>query len=457
MQYTRPTRLILAAAALAFVVGCSVWCRQGPVPRPTPVPVSVPVRVLPLPGGLDRTEVFNSNSPEIVQQEGVVLSTLPGPGGLDHAFTGAFRVFSHHIASDVGRETRLLTLGLLARNPGPRPVVLTWGGSSYLSQPDAPFVPLPPVLDDPAGTVYAGPGDRVATDLLHGRASMPVASMTLAAGATEVVASWSVPTDVVIPPPINGRNTQLALHATGPVQLAEVAVFARRAPEGSFLPVPGDAYRQVLAAGGLAGPREATPSAFDPMLPPATGAFRFGRVAGVSRGDRWEGELASRSLTAELRVGDRLAVPFATTYLARLGTGQNQSASLQRRYPDTAFQAHGNFGVTYVLRVRLVNPDLTARTYALGLAHAIAAASASATFLEPPGPQITFRGPVRLDWAEAGGGARTTWAHVVLRRGELPPPFEAMTLPPRTDRTVTVTMVYPADATPPQLLVIARR
>ena len=42
-----------------------------------PQTVTIPQEIRPLPGGLDQTLVFNSNSPEVVQTEGILLSTFP--------------------------------------------------------------------------------------------------------------------------------------------------------------------------------------------------------------------------------------------------------------------------------------------------------------------------------------------------------------------------------------------
>jgi hypothetical protein len=48
-----------------------------PAPPPPPLEVLQPQEVRPLPGKLDDVPVFNSNSPELVQTEGILLSTFP--------------------------------------------------------------------------------------------------------------------------------------------------------------------------------------------------------------------------------------------------------------------------------------------------------------------------------------------------------------------------------------------
>ena len=75
-------------------------------------------------------------------------------------------------------------VGLLARNPGSAAVtVQRLSGAAYLARPDAPFLSLAPLVADMAGTVYAGPGDRVACELLHGRNPLGDARTVIAPGA----------------------------------------------------------------------------------------------------------------------------------------------------------------------------------------------------------------------------------------------------------------------------------
>ena len=58
--------------------------------------VVIPQEVRALPGELDKFPVFNSNSPEIVKSEGILLSTFPETGKqspdahLNYALSGRF-------------------------------------------------------------------------------------------------------------------------------------------------------------------------------------------------------------------------------------------------------------------------------------------------------------------------------------------------------------------------------
>lgn len=57
----------------------------SPIAQTTPTPpppeeIVIPQEIRPLPGRLDSVPVFNSNSPEKVVNEGILLSTFPGTG-----------------------------------------------------------------------------------------------------------------------------------------------------------------------------------------------------------------------------------------------------------------------------------------------------------------------------------------------------------------------------------------
>jgi hypothetical protein len=73
--------------------------------EPQMISVSQPVR--PLPGKLDSIPVFNSNNPELIFNEGIILSTLSSVGmaypyaHLNYQFKGRFDVFAHHVIKDL--------------------------------------------------------------------------------------------------------------------------------------------------------------------------------------------------------------------------------------------------------------------------------------------------------------------------------------------------------------------
>lgn len=72
--------------------------------------------------------VLNSNSPEVVQQSGILLSTFPPAGKatpsahLNFAFRDRFDIFAHHIAKPRDpQDLTTLYLGILAYNPSSEP------------------------------------------------------------------------------------------------------------------------------------------------------------------------------------------------------------------------------------------------------------------------------------------------------------------------------------------------
>jgi hypothetical protein len=80
--------------------------------------------VRPLSGNLNQIPVFNSNSPEVVAEEGILLSTFPPRGmnhpeaHLDYVLEGRFDLFAHHIAkAQSPSDFRSLYLGVLLYNP----------------------------------------------------------------------------------------------------------------------------------------------------------------------------------------------------------------------------------------------------------------------------------------------------------------------------------------------------
>jgi hypothetical protein len=452
----------LAATALSLSL---IW--TSPVSAQTPqVETKRPVKVYSLPGQLDSVPVFNSNSPELVLQEGILLSSLPGPENsqvpfLNFAFKGDFSVFTHHITKDNSPGERLLYTGLLASNQSDQPIKLQLkAGASYLSQPDALFLPLPALKANPDAQIYAGPGDRVATELVAGKSQYSPMNFEIPPRSTVLLSSLPIPTDVEILPPINGRSTLMHFHSDGPVYLSHVARFADNDGSGFKSPTLED-YQAILNTRKLAGPRDNTPTVYAPQDPPPGGKFIYSRVAGIQKGAGWHGDFFQKTAILQMpAAGQTVAYPIASLYLKRYGTAQNQSADLFKRYPDTAYQAHGNYGVHYQLNLPFNNPDPFYRNYVLRLTHPAmisgSAPNVTLTYRYPPDKQVVFRGSVRLEWTDEFNQKQDHLVHLALRHGEEAPPLALLTIPPGRRYDLKMSLIYPADATPPQLLSIER-
>ncbi|HEY9840915.1 MAG TPA: DUF3370 family protein, partial [Candidatus Obscuribacterales bacterium] len=235
-----------------------------------------PITVYPLPGSLDNQPMLNSNNPEIVKEAGILVSTLPpertsergnNDAFLDYAFEGDFGFFAHHFLEDQNAGEHMLYLGLVATNLSDEPVKLTLKqGASYLSQPDAQFRDLPSFASNPAAMLYAGPGDRVASELIAGKAQYHDTVIEIPPQSSQLISSLPVNSNVAASPPKNGRSTLMHFHSDGPVYLSHLAWFARK--EGaSFVPPTLEDYQSLLFAGKIVGDHDES-SNFNPAEQP---------------------------------------------------------------------------------------------------------------------------------------------------------------------------------------------
>jgi Protein of unknown function (DUF3370) len=135
-----------------------------------------PQDIRPLPGGLDSVPVFSSNSPEAIRQPGILLSTFPPQGKVDpdahlgFPLQGRFDVFAHHIAKTNKPDTTpTLYNGILIYNPSSTKVIsiVVLKAGSFLGNPEAPYIELPPFLENPLGKIFSGPGGRLTDALLR--------------------------------------------------------------------------------------------------------------------------------------------------------------------------------------------------------------------------------------------------------------------------------------------------
>ncbi|WP_287128486.1 DUF3370 domain-containing protein [Candidatus Cyanaurora vandensis] len=408
-----------------------------------------------LPGRLDQIPTFNSNSPELVTGNGILLSTFPPSYGqnpqahLDFALKGRFDLFAHHIAKTP--DGRTLYLGLLLHNPGLQPVTVDiLQAASHLTQPDAPFLDLPPLVDNLLGNVFAGPGSRVTNDILRNVRQADWPGQVILAPRTSQMLT-------VLPIyGYNGRSTLARLRSSGPIYAASLALVAPTDFTGQeFLPTLTD-WENLLTTGTLAAPRDLAPTP-----PGSTGNFIYGRVAGVALGSRWQAELSDSPQARFLTIptpGSAISYVLSTASFGTLGTQQVQSAPMQVRYPDTAYLAHGNYGIEYNLSFTLANSTAQPQTVTLSLQSPRKplqdVPENALRFSDPPDNQVTFRGTVRVRYNDEADLPQTRYAHLVLRRGQQGSPLFTLILPATSQRLVYVDYLYPPDSTPPQVLTL---
>lgn len=458
--------------------------------------------IRPLPGQLDNVPVFNSNSPEMVRTDGILLSTFPGQGKrypgahLNFPLQGRFDLFAHHVTqTDTPDDVTTLYLGLLVYNPTERTVFVDiLQGASFLSTPDAPFRQLPAVMDNPIGYVFSGPGSRVTNQVLRGRrqsnwpsqllipprearmlASLPIPLPKLrptlsrsplrppflnALGEVPPLAAFAneLPPLRNVAPSSNGRSTLMYLNSSGPVYAASMALYAQRNFDGSERPPTQEDWQNLLLTGQLVNPRDIPPSPPD-RFNTNSGRIFYGRVAGISQGSRWQSKVTDKSQGTHLTIpkrGQSISYGLSTLPRGTLGTGQIQSAPMLARYPDTAYLAHGNYGVHYDLTLPLFNATNYSQTVALTIQTPIKEDTfrGRLEFLNPPAPQVFFRGTVRVTYNDELGISQNRYVHLVQRRGQMGEPLLVLNLKPGEQRQVSVDFLYPPDATPPQVLTL---
>lgn len=421
------------------------------VPAPQEVVQIQEVRALP--GQLDKTPVFNSNSPEVVQTEGILLSTFPGKGKanpdahLNFAFTGRFDLFAHHIARPKSGQD--FYHGVLVHNPTSRPIkVLTLQANSYLSsKADAPFIELPSQVESPLGKVYAGPGSRVSSDVLRRRlqAGLPT-RLEIPPGESRMLVNLPMPVS-------SGRSTLMRLWSNGKLYMASMAIAVDpKKPQAPSL----QAWKTLLMKGELVTPRDRAPT------PPkeTKGQFIYGRVAGVSQGSQWLAKVTDGPKAQHLTIpqpGKAISYALNTLHHGTLGTQQIQTASMLARYPDTAYFAHGNYGVAYNLTLPLYNSSRQTQTVTLAIQTPIKENQLSKgglRFYQRSGQPVFFRGTVKLRYQDSQGQTQIRYVHLVQHRGQQGKPLLTLDLPPGKQQVVQLEILYPADSTPPQVLTI---
>lgn len=415
-----------------------------------------------LPGKLDTVPTFNSNSPELVKIEGILLSTFPPEGKqvpsahLNFPFEGRFDVFTHHIArAETQAETGTLYQGVIVHNPSDKPVTVdVLQAASYLSTPEAPFKELPDMKDNADGSVYSGPGSRTMSDVLRGvRQGIFPAQLVIEPGQSQML--MNQPITIERAPASNGRSTMMRLRSNGAVYVANLAKRGVRNSNGTYRSPTLQEWQGLLETGGFAGPRDPIPTPLDPPREPTV----FSRVAGVSEGAQWQAEITDSPNGEHLSLpepGKAFSYIVGTLHLITLGTGQIQSAAMLRRYSDTAYFAHSNYGVEYNLTLPLKNTTSQPQTVTVSLQTPLKDEGGKdlLLFLNPRVDQIFFRGTVKVNYENDAGQSQTRYVHLVQRRGQPGEPLVTLNLPPGASREVQVSLLYPPDSTPPQVLTV---
>jgi hypothetical protein len=127
------------------------------------------------------------------------------------------------------------------------------------------------------------------------------------------------------------------------------------------------------------------------------------------------------------------------------------------RYPDTAYYAHGNYGIQYTLDLPLYNNTKSEQTVSIAIQTPIKENQLSKPglrFLNSPPRQIFFRGTVRLRYQKQGEW-QNKFFHLVQKRGEVGESLVSLDIKPDKVSLVQVDFLYPPDASPPQVLTVS--
>ncbi|MEA5550260.1 DUF3370 domain-containing protein [Anabaena cylindrica UHCC 0172] len=461
--------ILLSGVAITQNIGCTKLYSdnsknsadaQTPT-KPAPQEIVQAGEVRALPGKLDTIPVFNSNSPEWVKTEGVLLSTFPPNGKkvpaahLNFPFQGRFDLFAHHY-SHTPKDLQTLYLGIVLHNPGKKSVTVdVLQGASYLMQ-DAPFVTLAPYIENNDGKAFSGPGNRAVADVLRGvrQADFPP-KLVILAGKSRMLLNHPIPVRN-LEKPVNGRSSFFRLRSSGKVYTASLAMYAKKNADGSDRAPTLAEWQVLLNNGNFAGPRDKIPTPPDAK----GGQLIYGRVAGVSQGSRWEAKLVDNPETQILTIpqpGKAISYPIATLRGGRLGTEQSQTAKMLVRYADTAYEAHGNYGVEYNLSLPLSNNTANVQTVSVTLETPLKddkLAQGGVRFRQPSLDFPFFRGTVRLRYADEQGEQKTRYVHLWHRTGQVLEPLAKVVLQPGMRRMVQLDLIYPPDSTPPQVLTV---
>ena len=380
----------------------------------------------PLNGTFNNVPVLHSNQPEIVNGPGILVNTAAGSAiaaesneplrNAAYTFNGEFGVHMHHKyypqdQSKLGghRDRGLMTLALIATNPGSSPITLNFERGSVKNSFEAPYhsnrlMGVKPLGVRPWNT---GPGDATAVQLLRGQLDRKLPErVVIPAGAQRVVVRTVLPARGIANGLLRGRSN-------GPFTMAVVA--AEQSAQDSDL-------FAILSAGRLAPGRIYLNRIREIQL-----GHVFSRVAGVALGDAYAAEISH-----DLNQGP-LHVPLTSTKRHHFGTNDVQVNPLTTRMIDSALNNVGTYGVRYDLTLNLSG----AGPHQLVFSHPVV--SGKKTF-------TAFRGSLQIVQDR-----NLQEVHVGMRSGESLALTE-LNLEPGTHKAVKVSLVYPADATPGHLL-----
>ena len=390
------------------------------------VPLMAGQRARALNGTFNNVPVLHSNQPEIVKGPGILVNTAPGSAiaaennqplrNAEFTFNGEFGLHMHHKyypqdSSKLGgrRSRGLLTVAAIAINPGSKPVTLKFKRGSVKNSFEAPYqsnrlMGVKPLGRRPWNT---GPGDATAVQMLRGELDRKLPQqITIPAGSRKVIVSSVLPARGIMNGLLRGRSD-------GQFQLAVVA--AEETNQEQELIAVLDSNR--LAPGRIY---------LNRLNEIRTGKV-FSRVAGVALGDEYKASI-NHDLSQSA-----LHIPLTSTRKHHFGTRDIQVNQLSTRMIDSALNNVGTYGVRFDVELNLSGIG----AHELVLSHPVASGRK---------PFTAFRGSIGIKSQE---GYREV--HVGMKSGQSLP-LGQINVQANAVNPVTISVVYPADATPGHLL-----
>ena len=390
------------------------------------VPLMAGQRARPLNGTFNNVPVLHSNQPEIVKGPGILVNTAPGQAiaaetnqplkNATYTFNGEFGVHMHHKyypqdSSKLGgrRARGLLTVAAIAINPGSTPVTLRFEQGSVKNSFEAPYqanrlMGVKPLGRRPWNT---GPGDATAVQILRRELDRRLPeTVVIPPNSKKVIVSSVLPARGIM-------NGLLRGNSDGPFQMAVIA--AEETKDDNELIA-------VLNKGRLAPGR-----IYLNRVREIQAGTIFSRVAGVALGDEYKA-----SIRHDLDQGP-LHVPFTSTRKHHFGTREIQVNQLTTKMVDSAVNNVGTYGVRFDVEMNLSGEG----PHDLVLSHPVASGRPAFT---------AFRGSIGIKTDEG-----YQEVHVGMRSGQSLS-IAKLNLKGSSPNKVTVSVVYPADATPGHLL-----
>ena len=375
----------------------------------------------PLRGSFNNVPVLHSNQPEEVAGPGILISTTPGDAQAENGqrlsnasyiFNGEFGIHAHHkynpVDGQYGIRRSQLTLAAIAINPGDRDVLLRFERGSVKNSFEAPYQAnnLLGVIPQGHRPWNTGPGAATASQLLRGTLDRKFPeALRIPARSRTVIFSTDLPANGIANALLKGRSD-------GPFQLAVVAA---KNPRNDF------DILKILDEDRLAPGRT-----YLNKIEKIENRSVFSRVGGVAVGDTYQASVSHDLFDSPLHV------PLTTTSRHHFGTGESQVNPLATRMLDSSLDNVGTYGVRYDVDLNLRGNG----PYKLVLSHPTL-----------PGKQfVSFRGSIALKTDQVNEEI-----HVGMKSGQSLV-LKSLDLVPTQTKTIRLSLVYPADATPGHLL-----